>query len=125
MYFSACEQVITVEKGKENSILLPLLYAQYSRFSYLVLRDAEKVRKIMVEALDHMQPSKHFMEALIFCETILPPPRKIEYLDPLVEKLIKPNVDTQNTASSTEREEVSLIYIEFLGLFGDVETIKK
>ncbi|CAH8320380.1 unnamed protein product [Eruca vesicaria subsp. sativa] len=123
--FSVYEQVIAVEKGKENSILLPLLYAQYSRFSYLVLRDAEKARKIMVEALDHVQPSKHFMEALIFFETILPPPRKIEYLDPLVENLIKPNVDTQNTASSTEREELSLIYIEFLGLFGDVETIKK
>ncbi|CAF2262178.1 unnamed protein product [Brassica napus] len=123
--FSVYEQVIAVEKGKENSILLPLLYAQYSRFSYLVLRDAEKARKIIVEALDHVQPSKHFMEALIFFETILPPPRKIEYLDPLVENLIKPNVDTQNTASSTEREELSLIYIEFLGLFGDVESIKK
>ncbi|XP_018509275.1 pre-mRNA-processing factor 39 isoform X2 [Brassica rapa] len=123
--FSVYEQVIAVEKGKDNSILLPLLYAQYSRFSYLVLRDAEKARKIIVEALDHVQPSKHFMEALIFFETILPPPRKIEYLDPLVENLIKPNVDTQNTASSTEREELSLIYIEFLGLFGDVESIKK
>uniref|UniRef100_A0A0D3DIR7 Suppressor of forked domain-containing protein n=2 Tax=Brassica oleracea var. oleracea TaxID=109376 RepID=A0A0D3DIR7_BRAOL len=123
--FSVYEQVIAVEKGKENSILLPLLYAQYSRFSYLVLRDAEKARKIIVEALDHVQPSKHFMEALIFFETILPPPRKIEYLDPLVENLIKPNVVTQNTASSTEREELSLIYIEFLGLFGDVESIKK
>ncbi|KAJ4878809.1 Tetratricopeptide repeat (TPR)-like superfamily protein [Raphanus sativus] len=123
--FSVYEQVIAVEKGKENSILLPLLYAQYSRFSYLVLRDAEKARKIIVEALDHVQPSKHFMEALIFFETILPPPRKIEYLDPLVENLIKPNVDTQNTPSSTEREEISLIYIEFLDLFGDVETIKK
>ncbi|CAG7900288.1 unnamed protein product [Brassica rapa] len=123
--FSVYEQVIAVEKGKDNSILLPLLYAQYSRFSYLVLRDAEKARKIIVEALDHVQPSKHFMEALIFFETILPPPRNIEYLDPLVENLIKPNVDTQNTASSTEREELSLIYIEFLGLFGDVESIKK
>ncbi|KAH0854912.1 hypothetical protein HID58_031375 [Brassica napus] len=123
--FSVYEQVIAVEKGKDNSILLPLLYAQYSRFSYLVLRDAEKARKIIVEALDHVQPSKHFMEALIFFETILPPPRKIEYLDPLIENLIKPNVDTQNTASSTEREELSLIYIEFLGLFGDVESIKK
>ncbi|KAH0854870.1 LOW QUALITY PROTEIN: hypothetical protein HID58_031354, partial [Brassica napus] len=123
--FSVYEQVIAVEKGKDNSILLPLLYAQYSRFSYLVLRDAEKARKIIVEALDHVQPSKHFMEALIFFETILPPPRKIEYLDPLIENLIKPNVDTQNTASSTEREELSLIYIEFLGLFGDVESIKR
>ncbi|CAA7015367.1 unnamed protein product [Microthlaspi erraticum] len=123
--FSVYEQVIAVEKGKENSTLLPLLYAQYSRFSYLVFRDAEKARKIIVEALDHVQPSKLLLEALIHFESIQPPPRQIDYLEPLVEKVIKPNADTQNSASSTEREELSLIYIEFLGLLGDVKSIEK
>lgn len=30
------EQAIAIEKGKEHSQTLPLLYAQYSRFLYLV-----------------------------------------------------------------------------------------
>ena len=34
--FSLYEQAIAIEKGKEHSQTLPLLYAQYSRFSYLV-----------------------------------------------------------------------------------------
>ncbi|CAN8295709.1 unnamed protein product [Cochlearia groenlandica] len=123
--FSLYEQVIAVEKGKEQSTVLPLLYAQYSRFSYLVSGDAEKARKIVIEALDHVQPSKPLLEALIHFETIQPPPRQIAYLESLVEKVIKPNADTHNVASSSEREELSLIYIEFLGLFGDVESIKK
>lgn len=149
--FSVYEQVIAVEKGKENSTLLPLLYAQYSRFSYLVChvwstntvysrvltsffcfleeygfllfffsnlfqvyRDAEKAKKIIAEALDHVQPSKPLLEALIHFESIQPPPRQVDYLGPLVEKVIKPNADTQNVASSTEREELSLIYIEVM-----------
>ncbi|VYS44941.1 unnamed protein product [Arabidopsis thaliana] len=123
--FSLYEQVIAVEKGKEHSTILPLLYAQYSRFSYLVSRDAEKARRIIVEALDHVQPSKPLMEALIHFEAIQPPPREIDYLEQLVEKVIKPDADAQNIASSTEREELSLIYIEFLGIFGDVKSIKK
>ncbi|CAH2038975.1 unnamed protein product [Thlaspi arvense] len=123
--FSLYEQVIAVEKGKENSTLLPLLYAQYSRFSYLVSGDAEKARKIVVEALEQLQPSKPLMETLLHFESILPPPRQIDFLEPFVEKVIKPNADTQNIASSTEREELSLIYIEFLGMFGDVKSIKK
>ncbi|ESQ36521.1 hypothetical protein EUTSA_v10006844mg [Eutrema salsugineum] len=123
--FSLYEQVIAVEKGKENSTLLPLLYAQYARFTYLVSGDAEKARRIVVEGLDHVQLSKPFMEALIHFESILPRPRQIDYLEPLVEKVVKPNADTQNIASSTEREELSLIYIEFLGLFGDVKSIRK
>ncbi|CAN8311187.1 unnamed protein product [Cochlearia groenlandica] len=123
--FSLYEQVIAVEKSKGNSALLPLLYAQYSRFAYLVTRDAEKARKIVVEALENVQPSKSLVEALIHFETIHPPPRHIDYLAPLVEKAINPNAETQNIASSTEREELSLIYIEILGLFGDVKSIKK
>ncbi|KAL1188850.1 Pre-mRNA-processing factor 39-1 [Cardamine amara subsp. amara] len=123
--FSLYEQVIAVEKVKEHSTILPLLYAQYSRFSYLVAGDAEKARKIVVEALEHVQPSKPLMEALIHFETIQPAPRQIDYLEPLVEKVIKPDADNQTIASSTEREELSLIYIEFLGLFGDVKSVEK
>ncbi|KAG2255109.1 hypothetical protein Bca52824_074403 [Brassica carinata] len=103
--FSVYEQVIAVEKAKRTPYYCRCCMRSIQGFpTWYVLRDAEKARKIIVEALDHVQPSKHFMEALIFLETILPPPRKIEYLDPLVENLIKPN---------------------FLGLFGDVESIKK
>ncbi|VVA89898.1 unnamed protein product [Arabis nemorensis] len=123
--YSLYDQLIALEKAKENSTVLPLLYVQYSRFLYLVSGDAEKARKILVEALDHIQLSKPLMEALIHFETIQPPPRKIDYLEPLVEKVIKPNADTQNISSSTEREELSLIYIEFLGYFGDVKSIRK
>ncbi|XP_019058339.1 PREDICTED: pre-mRNA-processing factor 39-like isoform X2 [Tarenaya hassleriana] len=123
--FSLYEQAIAIEKGKEHSPILPMQYAQYSRFTYLVSGDAEKARKILVEALDHVQPSKPLLEALIHFETIQPPPRQIDYLQPLVEKFIMPNTDTQNTASSAEKEELSSIYIEFLGLFGDVKSLKK
>ncbi|MBA0802668.1 hypothetical protein Gohar_012946 [Gossypium harknessii] len=34
--FSLYEQAIAIEKGKEHSQTLPMMYAQYSRFSYLV-----------------------------------------------------------------------------------------
>uniref|UniRef100_M4EF33 Arginyl-tRNA synthetase catalytic core domain-containing protein n=1 Tax=Brassica campestris TaxID=3711 RepID=M4EF33_BRACM len=50
---SVYDDVIALERSKKDSILLPLLYSQYSRFSYLVLNDAEKTRSIVVEALDH------------------------------------------------------------------------
>lgn len=88
------------------------LASYFSQYDFQISRDADKARRILVEALDHIQPSKPLMEALIFLETIQPPPRQIDYLEPLVEKVIKPDADTHNIASSTEREELSLIYIE-------------
>lgn len=34
--YSLYEQAIAIEKGKEHSQTLPMLYAQYSRFVYMV-----------------------------------------------------------------------------------------
>ncbi|XP_010523168.1 PREDICTED: pre-mRNA-processing factor 39-like [Tarenaya hassleriana] len=120
--FSVYERAIAIEKEKEHSLILPVLCAQYSRFSYLVAGDADKARRILLEGLDNTQPSKPLLEALIHFETIQPAPRQIDYLQSLVEGFIMANADSQNTA---EREELSSVYIEFLGLFGDAKLLKK
>ncbi|XVF81058.1 hypothetical protein PTKIN_Ptkin15bG0125900 [Pterospermum kingtungense] len=119
--FSLYEQAIAIEKGKEHSQTLPMLYAQYARFSYLVSGNAEKSREILTGALDQVQLSKPFLEALIHFETILPPPRRIDYLESLVDKFIAPNSE----GSAADREDLSSIFLEFLNLFGDVQSIKR
>ncbi|KAG2305684.1 hypothetical protein Bca52824_025432 [Brassica carinata] len=95
--FSVYDDVISVEKSKKDSILLPLLYAQYSKFSYLLIHE------------------------LLFLESILPRPRNIDQFKALIENFRNPNAaDIQNScASSDEREDLSLIYIGFLHRFGD------
>lgn len=123
--FSLYEQAIAIEKGKEHSQTLPMLYAQYSRFLYLASGNAEKAREILVQSLDHVQLSKALLEALIHFESIQSPPRQIQYLESLVDKFIVPNSDSPNTANAAEKEELSCIFLEFLGLFGDVQSIKK
>ncbi|TYG93976.1 hypothetical protein ES288_A11G153100v1 [Gossypium darwinii] len=118
--FSLYEQAIAIEKGKEHSQTLPMMYAQYSRFSYLVSGNAEKAREILIGALDQVQLSKPFLEAIIYFETILPPPKQIGYLESSVDKFIAPNSD----GSAADREDVSSIFLEFLSLFGDAQSIK-
>ncbi|KAK1559606.1 hypothetical protein Q3G72_016325 [Acer saccharum] len=122
---SLYEQAIAIERGKEHSQSLPMLYAQYSRFLYLVSGNAEKAREILVQSLDHVQLSKPLLEALIHFESIQSPPRQIENLESLVDKFIVPNSDSPNIANAAEKEELSCIFLEFLGLFGDAQSIKK
>nr|KJB11039.1 hypothetical protein B456_001G237700 [Gossypium raimondii] len=106
--FSLYEQAIAIEKGKEHSQTLPMLYAQYSRFSFLVSGNAEKAREILTRALDHVQLSKPFLEALIHFETILPPLRQIDYLESLVDKFLAPSLD----GSTADKEDLSSIFLE-------------
>ncbi|KAK6940612.1 hypothetical protein RJ641_030143 [Dillenia turbinata] len=123
--FSLYDQAIAIEKGKEHSQTLLLLFAQYARFLYLVCGNAEKAREILVEALQHVQLSKPLLEALIHLESISSLPKRIDYLDLLVDKFIVPNPDDPNVATTADREELSCIFLEFLDLFGDAPTIKK
>ncbi|XP_021848523.1 pre-mRNA-processing factor 39-1 [Spinacia oleracea] len=123
--FSLYEQAIAIEKGKEHSQALPMLFAQYSRFVYLVYGNKEKARDILVGALEHVQSSKPLLEALIHLESIQSLPKQIDYMDSLVDKYLAPTPDNADTASVLEREELSSIYLEFLDLFGDVQSIKK
>ncbi|GFZ13493.1 tetratricopeptide repeat (TPR)-like superfamily protein [Actinidia rufa] len=129
---SVYEQAIAIEKGKEHSQSLPFLFAQYSRFLYLVSSNVEKAREILVQAHENVQLTKPLLEvlscsqqALIHLESIQPPPKRIEYLDSLVEKFIVPSPDNLNIATVSEREELSSIYLEFLDLFGDAKSIKR
>ncbi|KAL0287016.1 UNVERIFIED_CONTAM: Pre-processing factor 39 [Sesamum angustifolium] len=122
---SLYEQAIAIEKGKEQSQTLPLLFAQYSRFVFLVSGNADKAREILVQGAESAQMSKPLLEAMIHLESIQSLPKQIEYLDSLVEKFIVPNPDNPSIASVEEREELSSIFLEFLDLFGNAQSIKK
>ncbi|KAL8160710.1 hypothetical protein V2J09_002247 [Rumex salicifolius] len=123
--FSIYEQAIAIEKGKEQSQALPMLFAQYARFMFLVNGNAEKAREILDEALEKVQLSKPLLEALIHLESIMTLPKRIDYLDSLVEKFLMPDPNNSHIVSIVEREELSKIYLEFLGLFGDTSSIRK
>ncbi|KAL3531190.1 hypothetical protein ACH5RR_010512 [Cinchona calisaya] len=122
---SLYEQDIAIEKGKEHSQTLPLLFAQYSRFLFLVCGKVEKARDILDQAVEISQLSKPLLEALIHFESVQSLPKRIDYLDSLVAKFIVPTADNPNVATIAEREELSSIFLEFLDLFGDVQSIKK
>ncbi|KAL2455544.1 Tetratricopeptide repeat (TPR)-like superfamily protein [Forsythia ovata] len=122
---SLYEQSIEIEKVKEHSQTLPLLFAQYSRFLYLVSGKVEKARDILDQAVENIQLSKPLLEALIHLESIQSLPKRIDYLDSLVDKFIVPDTDSHIVSSIAEREELSSIFLEFLDLFGDAHSIKK
>ncbi|XP_020220357.1 pre-mRNA-processing factor 39 isoform X4 [Cajanus cajan] len=125
--FSLYEQAIAIEKGKEHSQTLPMLFAQYSRFVYLASGNAERARQILVDGLENVLLSKPLLEALLHFEAMQPLPKRvdIDFLESCVVKFIMPNSESPGVASATDREELSSIFLEFLNLFGDVQSIKR
>ena len=52
------------------------------------------------------------LQALIHFESVQSLPKRMDYLDSLVDKFIVPTADNPNVASITEREELSSIFLE-------------
>ncbi|CAN6460459.1 unnamed protein product [Victoria cruziana] len=123
--FSVYEEAIATEQGNEQSQMLPVLLVQYSRFLYLVAENLEKAREVLSGSLDRVPLSKPLLEGIIHLESIQSVPKRIDYLDALVEKFITPDLENPTVASATEREDLSSIFLEFLDLFGDAQAIKK
>ncbi|KAJ0967496.1 hypothetical protein J5N97_024413 [Dioscorea zingiberensis] len=119
------EEVIAAEQAKEHSQILPMLLVQYSRFLFLVSGNTEKAREVLAGAQENVQLSKPFLEAVIHLESIQSSPKRFDYLDSLVEKYIVPNPESPSLAITSDREELSSVYLEFLDLFGDAQSIKK
>ncbi|XP_010522533.1 PREDICTED: LOW QUALITY PROTEIN: pre-mRNA-processing factor 39-like [Tarenaya hassleriana] len=96
--FSLYEQATVIEKGKEHSSILPVLYVHCARFSFLVSGDAEESRRILVEALEHsQQPSSLLLQALLHFQTIQPTERPSGYLEPLLGEFIMQSEDIPKT----------------------------
>ncbi|XP_031482561.1 pre-mRNA-processing factor 39-1 isoform X1 [Nymphaea colorata] len=123
--FSVYEEAIATEQGNDQSQMLPVLLVQYSRFLYLVAGNLEKAREVLSGSLERVPLSKPLLEGIIHLESIQSLPKRIDYLDALVEKFISPNLENSTAVSATEREDLSSIFLEFLDLFGDAQAIKK
>ncbi|KAK1266238.1 hypothetical protein QJS04_geneDACA000076 [Acorus gramineus] len=122
---SVYEEAIAAELAKDQSQILPMLYVQYVRFLYLVAGKAEKAREILAKALEYAPLSKPLLEAVIFWESIQQVPKRIDYLDSLVEKFITCTSENPNMTSTVDKEELSSLFLEFLDHFGDAKSIKK
>ncbi|CAM6096792.1 unnamed protein product [Calypogeia fissa] len=118
--------VIEVEKAKEESRALPLLYIQYARFLDQVAGRTDQARETYIAALEHLPRSKVLWEAVILFESIHVGDKQVLRLDALIElATASSRADGTQGLSAADREDLSSIYLEVVDLFGDIQTIKK
>ncbi|KAH9325282.1 hypothetical protein KI387_005460, partial [Taxus chinensis] len=120
---SIYETAIAAEKAKEKSHMLDMLIIQYTRFLHQVEGNVDKAREVLVHSLDLLPSSKPLIMAAIHFESISRISKELDYLDSIVDCATK--ADTSQSLSSSDREEISSIFIEFLDLFGDIHAVRK
>ncbi|KAG0613938.1 hypothetical protein M758_6G139200 [Ceratodon purpureus] len=121
------DSALELEKIKEDSRALAVLYIQYARFLDQVMKSPEKARKVYSTALDRLPTSKILWEAVINFEACHSPGKlQVEYVNSLMDRATAPvKVEGSPALSAADREELSSICLEFVDSFGSIEEIKK
>ncbi|XP_057870706.2 pre-mRNA-processing factor 39-1 isoform X1 [Cryptomeria japonica] len=120
---SIFEKAIEREKGKEESRTLPLLIIQYTRFLHQLEDNVDKARELLFHSLELLPNSKPLIMAAIHFESTSRSSRALDYLDSIVDSATKS--DGSQNLSSSDREELSRIFTEFVDVFGDIDAVRK
>ncbi|XP_024539543.1 pre-mRNA-processing factor 39 isoform X2 [Selaginella moellendorffii] len=110
------ESAIEVEKAKEESKTLSLLYVQYNRF--LCRIDRKSKAKEVLEAAMEIPLTKIAVEAAIYNEYR----SEVKQLDKL-SSLIQQATKAETGLAHTDREELSSLHLEFVDAFGDINAV--
>ncbi|CAN6285588.1 unnamed protein product [Urochloa humidicola] len=121
---SAYEDAITAERKLGKVSDLPALLVKYAFFAYAVLENPNKSRQILSQ-LDNFNLTHPVLKAVIDLSSNFPEKDMFvrEFLDPLVQKYLLSDLNDGGLSTKSERKEISLIYLDFLDNFGDINSI--
>eukprot|EP00245_Coleochaete_scutata_P003699 TRINITY_DN1553_c0_g1_i1.p1 TRINITY_DN1553_c0_g1~~TRINITY_DN1553_c0_g1_i1.p1 ORF type:complete len:476 (+),score=99.58 TRINITY_DN1553_c0_g1_i1:714-2141(+) len=116
------ESAIDAEKDKEGSKSLVYLTLSYARFLDQVKGDLEKAREVYDLALSKCLSSRLLIEGFLAFEASHAGGERVQAV---VENVIIGKVEGAGSLSSSDREAISLLYLQFLELFGSIESLRK
>lgn len=110
-----------VENAQLSKPLLQVLSQPYADTSIMHIVPSTSVLHVCLSncltgSVTNMLLLLYLVQALIFFESFQSLPKRIDYLDSLVDKFVVGNPDSSTITSIADREDVSSIFLEVIGL---------
>ncbi|XP_040382567.1 uncharacterized protein LOC102704273 isoform X2 [Oryza brachyantha] len=105
---------------QKNIEILPDLYTNFALFKYSLNHSIRDATDVFVEGIKQA-PCK----ALIKFMSTHGGPTEIAILDSVISDAVAPGSDISTVLSPEDRENISLLFLEFVDLYGDVRDLRK
>ncbi|KAL5219712.1 hypothetical protein ABZP36_024425 [Zizania latifolia] len=118
------ETAIQDAMQKKNVEILPGLYTNFAQFKYAVNHSIREAKEIFVKGIKQA-PCKALIKGFIQFMCTHGGPTHIHILDSVISDAVIPGSNVSTVLSPEDREDISLLFLEFVDLYGDVKDLRK
>uniref|UniRef100_A0A0E0AUX0 Suppressor of forked domain-containing protein n=1 Tax=Oryza glumipatula TaxID=40148 RepID=A0A0E0AUX0_9ORYZ len=109
---------------QKNVKILPDLYTNFAQFKYAVNHNISEAKEVFVEGIKQA-PCKALIKGFMQFMSTHGGPTEIPILDSVISNAVVPGSDISTVLSPEDREDISLLFLEFVDLYGDVRDLRK
>ncbi|XP_021321018.1 golgin subfamily A member 6-like protein 6 isoform X2 [Sorghum bicolor] len=120
IYETAIEDAIQ----KKNIELLPDLYSNFAQFIYAASHSIIEAKQVFVKGINRV-PCKPLIKGFIQFMSTHGGPKDIPLLDSVISNAVTPGSDVSTALSTEDREDISLLFLEFVDLYGGIKELRK
>ncbi|KAL6646426.1 hypothetical protein ACP70R_018034 [Stipagrostis hirtigluma subsp. patula] len=120
IYETAIEDAIQ----KQNIELLPDLYTNFARFKYAASRSIGEAKEVFVEGIKR-SPCKPLIKGFIQFMSTHGGHTEIPFVESVICDVVTPGSDVSTLLTAEDREDISLLFLEFVDLSGDINELRK
>ncbi|PUZ51280.1 hypothetical protein GQ55_6G170200 [Panicum hallii var. hallii] len=122
--FEIYEIAIEDAMQKQNIELLTNLYRNFAQFIYAASHSIVEAKDVFVKGIDCV-PCKPLIKGFIQFMSTHGGPTEIPLLDSVISNAITPGSDVSTALSPEDREDISLLFLEFVDLYGGIKELRK
>ncbi|KAF0898892.1 hypothetical protein E2562_012602 [Oryza meyeriana var. granulata] len=109
---------------QKNVEILPELYTNFAQFKYSVNHSISEAKEVFVEGIKQA-PCKGLIKGFMQFMSTHGGPTEIPILDSVISDAVVPGSDISTVLSPEDREDISLLFLEFVDLYGEVRDLRK
>ncbi|XP_052164645.1 pre-mRNA-processing factor 39-2 isoform X2 [Oryza glaberrima] len=109
---------------QKNVKILPDLYTNFAQFKYAVNHNISEAKEVFVDGIKQA-PCKALIKGFMQFMSTHGGPTEIPILDSVISNAVVPGSDISTVLSPEDREDISLLFLEFVDLYGDVRDLRK
>lgn len=118
------ETAIEDAMQKQNIEILPDLYTNFAQFKYAASRSIGDAKEVFVKGIKQA-PCKPLIKGFIQFMSTHGGTTEIPLLDSVISNAVIPGSDVSTALSPEDREDISLLFLEFVDLYGGVTELRK
>ncbi|KZV15866.1 hypothetical protein F511_29326 [Dorcoceras hygrometricum] len=122
---TAYEKALKTAKEKQKSHILPKLYSQYCRFTFMITGSADAARNILINGVKQVPNCRFLFEELINFAMTHGGSSQVNVIDSIISDAVSPRSDEYHGLNTKDREIISCLFLEFVDLCGTVHDVMK